>query len=49
MKRFIGWLLFETRLGDCLLHVAERHFGLGVLPIEAVDEATSVLLCGIRA
>lgn len=47
MKRYIGWLLFETRLGDRVLRFIEVHLGIGVLPVEVVDEAAMVLLQAI--
>jgi len=44
MKRFVGWFLFETSLGDCVLGALERALGIGIVPVETIDEASQVLV-----
>jgi len=44
MKRFVAWFLFRTALGDRLIGLAERVLGIGVLPVETIDDLADVLL-----
>jgi len=44
MKRLVWKVLFETRFGDRLLGRMERVLGLGIVPVETLDEASQVLV-----